>query len=78
MLKTKHARRLDSFHSRCIRSILGVTKYQQWTEKLSSSHLAATSDSPLDIILEQRLRWLGHLGGMEESRLPKRVLFGEL
>ena len=32
------ARRLDSFHNRCIRSILGVTKYQQWKEKLSSRH----------------------------------------
>ena len=28
--------------------------------------------------MDQRLRWLGHLGRMDEERLPKRVLFGEL
>ena len=81
MLKAKHAKRLDSFHNQCIRSTLGVTKYQQWKEKLSSRHLAATFSllkSLLDTILEQRLRWLGHLGRMEGNRLPKRVLFGEL
>ena len=31
-----------------------------------------------DIILEQRLRWLGHVGRMDEERLPNRLLFGEL
>ena len=34
--------------------------------------------SILDIILEQRLRLLGHVGRMEETRLPKKILFGEL
>ena len=28
-----------------------------------------------DFVMEQRLRWLGHLGN---DRLPKNVLFGEL
>ena len=31
-----------------------------------------------DIILEQRLRWLGHVGRIDEVRLPNRLLFGEL
>ena len=31
-----------------------------------------------DIILEQRLRGLGHMGRMDEERLPNRLLFGEL
>lgn len=34
--------------------------------------------SIMDIILEQRLRWLGHVGQMEETRLPKIIQFGEL
>ena len=25
-----------------------------------------------------RVRWIGHLGRMEEGRLPKKMLFGEL
>ena len=30
------------------------------------------------IILEQRLRWLGHVGCMDEERLLNRLMFGEL
>ncbi|XP_076049342.1 uncharacterized protein LOC143030020 [Oratosquilla oratoria] len=29
-------------------------------------------------ILQHRLRWVGHVGQMEPSRLPKIILFGEL
>ena len=31
-----------------------------------------------DLVMEQQLRWLGHVGRMNEERLPKRVLFGEV
>ena len=31
-----------------------------------------------DIVMDRRLQWLGHLGRMEDDRLPKKVLFGEL
>ena len=31
-----------------------------------------------DIIMEQRLKWLGHVGRMNEERLPKKLMFGEL
>ena len=59
----------------------GGVKVRTVERKLSSRHLAATFGLPrtvLDIILEQRLRWLGHLGRMKETRLPKLVLFSEL
>ena len=28
--------------------------------------------------MEQWLKWLGHVGRMDEGRLPKKLLFGEL
>ena len=40
-LKAQHVRRLNSFHNRCIRTILGVTRYQQWKERISSKHLSS-------------------------------------
>ena len=31
-----------------------------------------------DVVREQQLRWLGHVGRTDSDRLPKQVLFGEL
>ena len=81
VLKAQHVKRLNSFHNRCIRTILGVTRYQQWKERITSAHLASTFGMQQlisDFVMEQRLRWLGHLGRMGNDRLPKKVLFGEL
>ena len=32
----------------------------------------------LDIVMDWRLQWLGHLGHINEERLPKKMLFREL
>ena len=80
-MKAVHTRHLNSFYNNCIQTILGVTRYQQWNEKLTSqrlSHRFGMQHSISDIILEQRLRWLGHVGRMDEERLPNRLLFGDL
>ena len=80
-LKAEHVRRLTTFHNRCVRTILGVTRYQQWEQRLTSRTLAnrfGMDWSIPDIIMDRRLQWLGHLGRMEDERLPKRMLFGEL
>ncbi len=73
---------LTSFHNRCMRTILGVTRYQQWTERLTSKTLSGRFGmglSILDIITDRRrLQWLGHVGRMSAERLPKMLLFGEL
>ena len=69
------------FHNRCVRAILGVTRYQQWQERLTTQALAErfgmTWTIP-DVVTEHRLKWLGHVGRMDEGRLPKKLLFGEL
>ena len=80
-LKAEHTRRLRSFHNRCIRTILGVTRYEQWKQRLSSTRLAREFglQEPIEsMLMSHRLRWLGHLGRMGEERMPKQLLFGEL
>ena len=39
-IKAHHLRRLNVFHNRCVRTILGVTRYQQWKERMSSRQLS--------------------------------------
>ena len=80
-LKAEHTRRLRSFHNRCIRIILGVTRYEQWKKRLSSRRLAhefGLQEPVENMLMSHRLRWLGHLGRMGEERMPKQLLFGEL
>ena len=80
-IKANHVKRLRSFHNRCIRSILGITRYQQWKERITSKRLAAEfgMEEPIeDTLMLHRLKWLGHLGRMDPDRIPKIMLFGEL
>ena len=79
-IKAPSMRRLRAFHNRCIRSILGVSKHQQWRDQITSEQLAASfgmEDSIEDLLMTYRLRWIGHIARMGDERLPKKLLFGE-
>ena len=81
MMKAVYTRHLNSIHNCCIQTILGVTRHQQWNERLTSQcllHKFGLQHSISDIILEQRLRWLGLVSCIDEEMLPNRLLFGEL
>ena len=73
---TRHERRLNSFHLRCLRRILDI----KWQEKVPNTEvLAQASMSSIAAILSQRrLRWLGHVKRMQSGRIPKDVLYSEL
>ena len=80
MTKTPDVRRLTAFHNRCIRIILGVNRFNQWTEHISSTELVITFgmvETIEDMLIAHRLRWLGHLARMGPERLPKQLLFGK-
>ena len=67
-------------HNCCVRTILGVARFQQWQERLTTKALAERFGMHLtiaDVIMEQWLKWLGHVGRMDEERLPKKLMFGE-
>ena len=74
-------RKLESFHNRCLKGILGITSEQQRMEKITSIQIAkrfGMDESLEDTIIVRHLHWLGHLARMEDDRVPKKMLFGWL
>ena len=68
--------KLNSFHLRCIRRILGIT----WQDRIpNTTVLEKAKCSSIHALLSQRrLRWLGHICRMGKGRMPKDHLYGEL
>ena len=71
---------LSSFHHRCARYVLGITRSKQWEEHISvASVLKQARPRPVpEIVSMRRLRWLGHLAWVEDNSIPKQLLFREL
>ena len=68
-------RRLNTFHLRSIRHILGI-----WQDKVTNADVLSRAGLPtMYTLLRQRiLRWLGHVRRMEDGRIPKDIIYGEL
>ena len=73
---TKQEGKLNAFHMRCLRRLLGVT----WQDKVPNTEvlLRTKSTSLYAILAKRRLRWLGHVRRMDDGRIPKDLLYGEL
>lgn len=68
--------RLNTFHLRCLRRLLGLT----WQDRVPNSEVLEKAGMPsiYTLLSTRRLRWLGHVARMDDSRIPKSLLFGEL
>ena len=64
-------RRLNTFHIRCLMQIMGIT----WRDKIPNSEVLRRAKVPSMYAL---LRWLGHVHRMENTRIPKSLLYGQL
>ena len=73
---TSQERKLNSFHLRSLRRILGI----KWQDKVPNTEvlMRANIQSMFSILSERRLRWLGHVKRMSPGRIPKDLLYGEL
>ena len=61
---------------RCLRRILGIS----WEDKVPNTEVLSRANLPTMFTLfrQRRLRWLGHVHRMDDGRIPKDLLYGEL
>ena len=74
--RSKQEHTLNAFYMRYLRRILGIT----WQDKVTYISVLDRAKVPsMYSLLQQRcLRWLGHVVRMEDDRIPKDLLYGEL
>ena len=72
----RHAKKLNSFHMRCLRSILRIKQ----EDKIPDTEVLelAKAESVFFLLKRAQLRWAGHVFRMEDSRIPKQLLYSEL
>ena len=73
---SRHARKLNHFHTVCLRRILGI----KWQDRIPDTEVLEKAGLPsiFTLLMQTQLRWAGHVARMEDNRLPKQLLFGEL
>ena len=71
-----HEHRLNTFHLRCLRRILGIT----WQKRKTNQEVLEQANIPsmYALLSQRRLRWLGHTCRMKDGRIPKDILYGEM
>ena len=74
----RHLRRLESFQMRCLRYICGITFATHGKVSHESIRLRCDIRSIADQLRINRLRWLGHVYRMDDTRLPRKALFSRL
>ena len=72
----RHLKQLERFHQRCLRSILGIhwITHTPDTEVLEKANTISIEAH----IHRHRLRWVGHVIRLDDDRIPKQLLYGEL
>ncbi|KAJ8038823.1 hypothetical protein HOLleu_16363 [Holothuria leucospilota] len=72
----KQETKLNVYHMRCFRKILGIT----WEEKITYSEVLSKAKLPtiFAMLSERRLRWLDHVHRMEKGRIPKDLMYEQL
>ena len=71
---------LEVADMKVIRMISGVSRRDQWENRISNEAIRAdlNVDSVDEVARRSRLRWYGHVERMEDFRLPKRILYSEV
>ncbi|XP_063620689.1 uncharacterized protein LOC134793093 [Cydia splendana] len=69
-------RRLNTFHMRCLRSILNIT----WKDRVTNERVLEIAQLPsiTALLKQRRLRWLGHVQRMDSTRLPSQIMLSQI
>ena len=72
----RQERILNTFHLRSIRRILGISR----KDRVSNDEVLSRAGhlSMYTLLRQRRLRWLGHVHRMNDGRIPKDTMYGEL
>ena len=72
----RQIRQLDSFDMRCLRCIARIN----WKDRVTNTEvLERCRTRGIEAhIMDGRLRWAGHTARIDEMRIPRMLLFGEL
>ena len=75
-LYRRHVKKLESFHMGALRSILGI----KWQDCITNLEVpdCANSTSIESMLIKAQLRWVGHVIRMEEFRISRCLMYGEL
>ncbi|KAK4309301.1 hypothetical protein Pmani_019063 [Petrolisthes manimaculis] len=75
-LHRKHIKKLTNFQLRHLRQLIKI----QWSDKVPNVEVLRRAGMPSveATIISSQLRWTGHVVRMNDSRLPKKLLYGEL
>jgi predicted RNA-binding Zn-ribbon protein involved in translation (DUF1610 family) len=76
VMSMKEAERLETFQMKCLRRILGITKFHH--ERNEDVRLKTGQCEISELVTRSRLRWLGHVARMGEGRLPVKLLYGSM
>ena len=73
---SRDVKQLEKFQQAKLRQIIRV----RWKDKIANNEILTRASLPSieAIILQHRLRWVGHIACMPPTRLPKIILYGEL
>ena len=68
--------RLEGFHLRCLRRIMSI----RWQDRVTNTAVLEKADllSMHLMLCQRRLQWLGHVHRMENGRILKDLLYGQL
>ena len=72
----RHIKQLDRFHQRCLREIMRI----KWYDKVPDTDVLkrANMTGIEAMVGKSRLRWAGDVVRMDDTRLPKAVLYAQL